>query len=204
MLKRLVMLATLLVIPKESWSATATAVSLSAVSRAANVVTVTCSAACNIAAGKGFSISGVTDASFNTNGTAVTGSGTSFTFNQTGVTASSSGGSVLPAKQVVVLIVSSVPNFTNVSAICWLSTTAGIVVSNGSNWTGASASENNAIKAGTTLEQSLSVSYPSTYSAAQIQSDLQARCNGLQATLAAGVQPGSFYGGFYDGAGWSF
>lgn len=187
------------------FAATASPVSISAVSRASNIVTVTCSAACGIVPNQGFSISGVTDTTFNVNGTAVTGSGTSFTFNQTGSNSSSSGGSVLPAKQVIVLQTIPSPNFIGVQALCWNTTISGLPTSLNSSWPGASTAENNAIKAGATIESSLNPApYPSTYSKAQIQSDLQARCSAMQSTLSSGVAPAAFYGGFYDGTGWSF
>jgi hypothetical protein len=185
--------------------ALASPVAITSVSRTANVVTVNCATNCNIAPNQGFSVSGVTDTSFNTNGTATTGSGTTFTFSQSGVTASSSGGSVAPAKQVIVLQVTPSPNFIGVQALCWTTTINGIPQSQGSQWIGASNLENNAIKAGTTIEQTLNVQpYPSSYSKAQIQADLQARCNSLQSTLSTGVQPGQFFGGYFDGTAWSF
>ena len=91
-------------------------VAISSVSRASSVVTVTCATACGIAANQGFSIAGVTDGSFNLNGTATAGSGTSFTFNQAGANASSSGGTVTPAKTVIITTVFNVPTGLQVNA----------------------------------------------------------------------------------------
>ena len=186
-------------------AAPASPVSVSSVSRSGNVVTVTCAAPCGIVANQGFQLSGVTDTSFNGNGTAVSGSGSTFTFNQTGANASSSGGQVLPAKKVIILSVLPSVSGIQVSALCWITTVAGITVSSGSAWSGASAAEVAAINAGNVQEKALTPIYGNGTTKASIQTDLQNQCSTLQSTLTnAAVQPGQFTGGYFDGAGWSF
>ena len=186
--------------------ATAAAVSISAISRTNNVVTVVTSAAHGLAASQGFSISGVADNSLNINGTvASVASTTSFTFSQAGANASSSGGSVLPAKEAIILEISTgQPQAIEVRYALWLTTLIpvarpGVV----SLWTGASAAENAAIAAGTTIEVVRGRDFPSTLTKAQIQGFLQAEFSAQQQYLQGQVQPGQFYGVFFDGTGWS-
>lgn len=187
------------------FGATATPVNISAISRAANVVTVTCSAACNIVPNQGFIVAGVTDVTFNGNGTAVTGSGTGFTFNQIGTNVSSSAGTVLPAKQVIVLTTKPGQDGLTVTGVFWITTVSGIAATAQSSWTGASTAEKNAIAAGTTIEVPFTQLFGSTASKATIQGELQSLYVGRQASQnSASVQPAAFFGGFFDGVGWSF
>ena len=186
--------------------ATAVAVAISAISRTNNVVTVTTSAAHGLAASQGFSISGVADNSFNLNATVASiPSTTSFTFNQSGANASSSGGSVLPAKEVIVLAIrTSTPAVINVQYALWLTTLVPVPQPGAvSVWTGASAQENAAIAAGLVIEETRARDFPNTLTKAQIEGFLQAEFQAGQAYLQSVAQPGQFYGVFFDGTGWS-
>lgn len=188
--------------------ATFTPVAISSLSRSGNVVTVVTAAPHGLAVAEGFSIQGVTlDGSFNLNGTVATvPNATTLTFAQTGVNSSvAAGGTIAAAKQVVVLSVNALGPNNQINYVFWLTTTAPVPNSSlTSQYANASTQELNAIKAGTTIEQSGSMTYPSTYTKAQIQADLLIRYQSAQSTLANGTQPGQFYGGFYDGTGWSF
>ena len=70
----------------------AAGVAIAAISRTANVVTVTIPAGSGFLSGQPVTIAGVTDASFNGTFTIQVTTGTSFTYNQTAANASSSGG----------------------------------------------------------------------------------------------------------------
>lgn len=84
----------------------------------------------------------------------------------------------------------------------------------GSSWTatntngatagssGASAPENNAIKAGTTVEKQHGQTFPNGTATVTMQGILQAACSKDQANLSAATQPATYYGDFYDGVGW--
>ncbi len=186
--------------------ATAASVAISAIQRTNNVVTVTTAAAHGLAAGQGFSLSGVADNSFNLNGTVLAvPSATTFTFNQSGANASSTGGNVLPAKEVIVLEISETSQSEiTIRYLLWLTTTVPVArPSATSQWSGASASEIAAIAAGTTIEQVRSKTFPGTLTKAQIQAILAADFAAQQAQLAAVTQPGQFYGVYFDGTGWS-
>lgn len=184
---------------------------ISAISRTANVVTVTTSAAHGLIANQGFSIAGVTDsANFpNFNGTILTQpSSTTFTYNSTGSNASSSGGTAVAAKEVVVLeIQTESSGRTSIRYLLWLTTTVPFPKPNiPSAWSGASAAENAALAAGTTIEIPRSQIFPVGVGAmtkAQVQSFMLADFTVEQADLAGKTQPGAFFGGFFDTA-WSF
>jgi hypothetical protein len=187
-----------LLLPVGLWAANATAVNISTVSRSANVVTVTCSATCGIAANFGFCIAGVTDTTFNVCGVAVTGSGTTYTFNQTASNGSSSGGTSTAAKQIIFLgNQTAEAGKVTVSYILWNYTLTGKANNNASSvWGGASASENGAIKAGTFVEAQRSQTFPITANQGQIdqwaQNEWLANQNAIAATFAPGANVGCY------------
>ena len=179
---------------------------ISTIARSANVVTVTTSSAHGLAVNQGFSIQGVSDASFDVNSTVATVSNsTTFTFAQTGSNASlGAGGTTSPAKQIVILRIDEDDAGIRISYILWTTTTKGYPVTNAtSNWSGASQAEIAALSAGTTIEVQNIRTFSQGDTKASIQSSLVNEYNFRQAQLAASTQPGQFFGGFYDGA-WSF
>lgn len=196
----------LLLAGSAAWGATATPVAISTVSRSSNVVTVTDAAAHGLAVNQGFCIGGVTDSSFNVCSTvASVTSGTVFTFAQTAANGSSSGGTTLAAKKLIILSTPNVSNGIEVRAVCWITTTAGVPAAAQSAWSGASTAELNALAAGNTQEKVITPTYGTGTTKANIQTDLQNQCNALQASLTnASVQPGQFTGGFCDAVGCSF
>jgi hypothetical protein len=187
----------------------ATPVAISTLSRTAGVVTLSTGATPhNLIANQGFSINGVTlDATFNFNGVVLTVPDTThITYNQAGNNSSIGvGGTIVAAKEVIVLSTNTTAPNLNVSVLFWLTTTQGVPnTSITSFWSGASTQEIGAIRAGVVVETGINVIYPTTYTKAQIQADLAARWSAAQANLASAVQPGQFYGGFFDGNSWSF
>lgn len=194
------------------------AANLSSVARTNNVVTVTSATAHNLLANQGFCIAGSGDASFNICGTvASVTSGTVFTFNQQATNLSvGAGGTVTAAKQIIVLDLdpNSTPGYVNVHFLCWLTTVNPLPIGTGSTWTptntngstagsaGPSTAEVNAIKAGTTVERSHTISFANTASTGNMQTALQQFCAKDQANLQTSIQPAAYYGAFYDGAAW--
>jgi hypothetical protein len=189
--------------------ATASTVAVLSVSRSSNIVTVTTSTVHGLVANQGFQLLNVSDNSFNQNGTVLASPApttTTYAFSQVGTNGSSSGGQVLPAKEVIVLDVQlTTSNLLNVHYLLWLTTAVPFTkTGTKSVWGGASSQENAALVAGTTIEVEKVQPFPNTLSKAQIQAFLQADFQAEQAALAGATQPGAFFGGFMDSVGWSF
>lgn len=199
MKKRLILALTTFV--SASYATNASPVPISSVARSANVVTVTCSSACGISPTFGFCIAGVTDTTFNVCGVAVTGSGTSYTFNQTAANGSSSGGTSTAAKQIIFLGTQTNGQEKVVSYLLWNYTLTPLAQSNGSTWPLASTNENNAIKAGLFVETSRSAQFANTANQGQIDQQAQNDWLTTQNSLVAGIQPGTNNGCFCDPVG---
>ncbi len=186
---------------------TAPPVAVSTAVRTANVVTVTTAAPHGLIAGQGCALRNVTDPSFNGNFTLASApTTTTFTFSQPSVNASSSGGSVLPAKQILLLEVSQGRDgHKSIRYLLWLTITIPVVrpISTTSAWPGASAEENAALVAGTTVERQKLEEFPNTLTKVEVQSFLQKDYTAEQNALSAATQPGAFFGIFFDGTGWS-
>jgi hypothetical protein len=189
--------------------ATAAAVAASSVARTANVTTVVTATAHGLVAGQGFALSGVSNATFNGNGTIATvPTTTSFTFAQTGanVATSALGGSVLPARQIIILeVADGDPGQLRIRYALWLTTATPVVQpsTTTSVWSGVSAAENAAIVAGTTVEKVKTDQFPKTFAKVDIQAFLAKDYAAEQQQLASTTQPGTFFGVFFDGTGWS-
>lgn len=183
----------------------ATAVSIASITFLGNVVTVNTSGPHGLAAGQGFSLTGVNPSVYNVNSTVVAvNSATQFTFNLSNPASFVSGGSLLPAKEVIILA-TMVPNTgqTTVNYLLWLTTSQPVAGPSNSSWSGASAQENAAIAAGTTVETFRTITVPASLTKVQIQAILSADFTAKQTALASAVQPGAFFGGYFDGTGWS-
>ena len=131
---------------------------------------------------------------------------TTFTFNMVvpdGTT--SSGGTVNPAKEIIILSTNPFqPNNTmTVAYALWLTTVNPVAGANTSRWTGASVQENQAIALGTTVELQRSITVSQTITKAQLEAAIQNDFIAQQAAFAAAPAPGAFFGVIYDGTGWS-
>lgn len=111
------------------------------------------------------------------------------------------------AKQVIVLSVDakSSPAIINVRYLLWLTTPSPVPAPNFiSQWTGIAPQETTDIQAGKIIEEGYNQPFPSTLNHDQIETFLLAHYQARQTFLALTVQPGAFYGTFYDsGTGWS-
>src|SRR5436853_4317084 len=113
-------------------------VTVTTATRAGNVVTITTTAPHGLIANQGFQLSGVADGTFNLNSTILAvPDATHFTFKQNAPNASSTGGSVAPAKQVIVTNAIDMPGQIAVHYLSWLTTTVPVPLPGGkSAWAG--------------------------------------------------------------------
>jgi hypothetical protein len=188
----------------------ASPIAVSSITFLGNVVTVNTATNHNLAVNQGFSLTTVIPVAYNVNSTvATTPLATSFTFFLQSPPTYVSGGSMLPAKETIMLNaagpqVGGQAGQIFIRYLLWLTTvtpvfSAGVV----SSWFGASAQENAALVTGNTIEMPRSFSFPSSTSKANIQSAIQADFVAQQAALVAAIQPGLYFGVYYDGTGWS-
>ncbi len=159
-------------------------------------------------ANQGFSLRATTGGTYDYNGTVVSASANSFTFAQGSLSAAGQAGAaglVFPAKQVIVLSTTQSEGSPElvVQYALWLTTAQPIPGPGASAWAGASAKEVAAIAAGFVVERVDTKSFAKGDAKAAVQAELQNEYSQQQAALAAAVQPGQFYGGYFDG-GWSF
>jgi hypothetical protein len=195
MTKRLLSLIAYCLLPMAVF-AVATPVTVSSITVAGSTVTVNATAH-GIAANRGFCLSVQSFC-----GTAATSSANSFTFTSTAVTAcASSCGTVSPAKQVIGLGISLPPN-QQASFLCWLYTASPVPGTATSAWSGASASEKNALAAGTTIESAPQPFPVAGATLAAFKAYAQQQCANLQSALDSGIAPAFLLGNYYDGTGW--
>lgn len=111
------------------------------------------------------------------------------------------------AKQVIVLSVDakSLPAIINVRYLLWLTTPTPVPAPNFiSQWTGILPQETADLQKGGIIEEGYNQAFPVTLNHDQIELFLLAHYQARQNFLASTVQPGAFYGTFYDsGTGWS-
>ena len=178
-------------------------VAVTSITISGNTVTVNATAH-GLSAKQGFSLQGVNPSGLNINATVATATANSFTFTMTSPPAWISGGTIFPAKQVVVLSISAQPGGNQVSYLLWLTTLNPVPNSSlSSRFPNVSAQEVTAIQAGTTIEVGRNAFFPSSLSEATIEAYAAADFAGQQAVLEAAIQPGQFLGVYYDGTGWS-
>jgi hypothetical protein len=185
---------------------TASPVSISSIAVAGSIVTVTTSAAHNLSASlpSGFCISGSSSNTDNGCGVVLTApTGTTFTFTLSGAaTCAASCGTVLPAKRVIWLNTYQVSGGYSVNYVLWIATTSG-VAGKASVWSGASSSENAALNSGQWIEVSRPAQFfPLGTTLASAETQLALDWVSQQSLQTGSVQPGQFYGDFYDGTGW--
>lgn len=104
-------------------------------------------------------------------------------------------------KRVIWLETQTVSGGYQVNYLLWLATTSGIA-GKSSSWAGASSAENNALGVGSILEVPRSQFFPLGTILANAEAQLQNDWTAQQNQLTSSVQPGQFFGNFYDGAGW--
>src|ERR1700690_822778 len=138
--------------------ALAAGTSISTITCTSQVVTVN-STAHGIVQYQGFSIQGTSVGTYNLNSTAGTVTANSLTFTLpvgTPCNGSATGGTIQPAKQIINLSSQPIASSGNISIqyVFWNTTVKPVPLSTGtiSLWSGASAAENAAIAAGTTVE----------------------------------------------------
>jgi hypothetical protein len=191
------------------------AVSISAISRASNVVSVTTASAHGLAVGQAATIAGFTDTSYNGCFYVMSvGSTTTFTYNQTGANSSSSGGTTAPARQMFALDIKppSSPGLATLHVIFWYPVLTPLPLA---SFTSAvpstiphppTASDLAALLAGILVEESLYLTIPSSWAQGAnltaTEQYVQALYAGRLAALNALPQPGSVQGYWYDGTGW--
>lgn len=194
-------LAALLFCGSNLFGATASPVAIAGTAVAGNIVTVTTASAHGLTANQGFC-----NHTFLTpycGVVATVPTSTTFTFTQAGAAAcAASCGAIVPAKKIVLLDTPQSGTGVDAHYICW-NTTQQPVPHPGatSAWTAVASEENAAIAAGIFIESLRSLPVPTGTTLAQAQALMLTDCNQIQSTLAAGVQPGQFYGDYYD-AGW--
>jgi hypothetical protein len=181
-------------------------VTVNTIATSGTVVTVTTAAPHGLAVQQGMCLSFATPA--NVCGIVASATSTTLTFPQVSgspaITCASSCGQTQAAKQIIILGINE-PNATliGVSFVFWLPTSQPLPVMANSQWTKASAAENNAIMQGWFIEQSGNYTLPSSLSLVTFKTILQAYYSAALASLQGNVQPGQFYGNFFNGA-WTF
>jgi hypothetical protein len=192
----------------------AAGVPITTITCTAQVVTVN-STAHGIAQYQGFSITGTTVGTYNINSTAGTASANVFTFTLpagTPCNGSASGGTVLPAKQIINIASQPVATNGNISLqyVFWITTIkpTPLICNLGTNgttcpvslWPGASAAENAAIVAGTTIESPGAITINATTPAATISTNMVAQYVAVQASFTSGFL--GYTGYWWNGAVW--
>jgi hypothetical protein len=206
-MKKFLCLLGLLLAALPSLGAVATPVSVSSVAVSGNTLTVTTSAAHGLSATlpSGFCMTGSSVSADNVCGVVLTiPTGTTFTFTLVGgVVCSASCGSVAPAKRAIWLQTATVSGGYQVTYLLWLTTTSPVAgAAKTSAWPNASAVEVNAVVAGLLIEVQRTQFFPLGTSLANAEAFIVNDWTTQQNALAASVQPGTFYGNFFDGVGW--
>lgn len=183
-------------------------VSLTAMAQGATISTITCSAgvatvtvANSLVASQGFEIAGSSVSSYNINGTAVTANSSSFTFNTT-CSGSATGGTFVPAQQVLVLGITVANGILTATELFWNTTITPVPCSLcTSQWPAATAAQIAAIQAGTTLESVQTFNFPITTSTTALNAAVVSRYTSVQAAYALNLT--QYVGFCYNGTTWS-
>lgn len=190
--------------------------SLAGLNAATAISTMTCSGgtvtvnstAHGFVAQQGFSITGSNVAAYNINSTAATVATNSFTF-KLACSGSATGGSVQAAKQIINTGSSVRPDAGTVTFnyVFWFTTSIPVVPACAANvggcvstWAGASAAENAALSAGTTVEQVGTLALPAATSAATTQGIIQNQYSTIQTAFASFLLSGT--GFWFNGTAW--
>ena len=187
----------------------AASVSVQTITCTSQVVTVNATAH-GITQYQGFQLSGSSVSTYNINSTAWTATTNSFTFTLpagTSCNGSATGGTVLPAKQIININSQPVATSGNISIqyVFWNTTTKPVPLSCSptcpvSSWSGASAAENAAIVAGTTVESPGSITISASTPALTISSMLTTQFAAVQASYTSGFL--AYSGWWWNGTAW--
>jgi hypothetical protein len=127
-----------------------------------------------------------------------------FTFTASGVSAcASSCGTVTAAKRAIWLSTQTVSGGYQVNYVLWLTTTSPVAGTGISGYTSATSQEKAALQLGNFIEVGRSEFFPLSTTLANAEAQLQNDYAAQQSQLASSVQPGQFFGNFYDGTGWT-
>ena len=192
----------------------AAGVSVQTITCSSQVVTVNATAH-GITQYQGFQLSGSSVSTYNINSTAWTATTNSLTFTLpagTSCNGSATGETIQPAKQIINISSQPVATSGNISIqyVFWNTTTKPVPLvcnlgTNGttcpvSSWSGASAAENAAIAAGTTVESPGSITVNASTPALTISSILTTQFAAVQASYTSGFL--SYTGYWWNGAAW--
>lgn len=187
------------------------AVTVSTIGVAGATVTVTTASAHGLSVNAGFCLSA--PASVCSAAKTITNA-TTFTFDQpSNVTVSACASSCGTGDALPKVVVLDVPQSDQVTQVfhylLWLTTVSPIPrPGSTSAWTavggsaGASAPQVSAIAAGNVIERNITRAFPAGTTIAQVQAVLQTDYTTQQAAIAAGTQPGAFYGFVWTGSAW--
>jgi hypothetical protein len=205
-MKRLPLLSILFLASLPSLATVATPVTISGIAVAGSTLTVTTSAAHGLSATlpSSFCIAGSSAVVDNICGVVATAAdATHFTFSLTGGTScAASCGTVAPAKRIIWLQTQTVSGGYQVSYLLWLATTQPVSGAKASAWPNASAAETAAIVSGLIIEVQRTQFFPAGTSLANAETFMVSDWTAQQNALASSVQPGAFFGNFFDGVGW--
>lgn len=192
-------LSIFLLLSVRMFAANASSVAVTTITVSGGTVTVN-STAHGIVANQGFCLS----APAGVCNVAATAATNSFTFAATGVSAcASSCGTVTAAKRAIWLSTQTVSGGYQVNYILWLTTTSPVSGSGTSAYTSATSQEKAALQLGNFIEIPRSEFFPLSTTLANAEAQLQNDYAAQQSQLAASVQPGQFFGNFFDGIGWT-
>jgi hypothetical protein len=205
--RKLLLSAALLLTALPSLGAVATPISVSGVAVAGSTLTVTTATAHGLSATlpSGFCMSGSSVSADNVCGVVLTApTATTFTFTlAAGAPCVAACGSILPAKRAIWLQTTTVSGGYQVTYLLWLTTISPVAgAAKASGWPNASPLEVSAVLAGSIIEVERSQFFPLGTSLANAEAFIVNDWTTQQNTLAASVQPGTFYGNFFDGVGW--
>lgn len=181
---------------------------LAIAARAATISTITCTSgvatvtvANALIASQGFEITGSSVSTYNINGTAVSATSTSFTFNVT-CNGSATGGTFNPAQQILVLSLKVNGGVLTATEIFWNTTiTPQPCPGCTSTWPTATAAQIAAIQTGTTIESQQFFNVPITTSTTALNTLVTTQYNTIQSAYAGNLL--QYIGFCYNGSTWS-
>jgi len=210
-------LAVILFLPALLFGAASTPVTISSITVSSGVATVTTSAVHNIpASNPGFCIKGVVAQTVdNVCGTAATvPTTTTFTFNApagvTLVACASSCGTAQPAKNFLIAgnPITNLLGLQNVTVCVWNYIQTPLPVPNENSSCSSAetdatllSEENGALASGSWFETTLTLTFASSDTRAQIEQEMQRIQFAMQLAIASGIQPGRDRGTFCDAVG---
>ena len=192
-------LLVILALSARMFGANASSIAVQTMTVAGSTVTVN-STAHGIAVNQGFCIS----APAGLCNVAVSSTANSFTFTATGVLACpSTCGTVTAAKRAIWLSTQAVAGGYQVNYVLWLTTTQPVAGTGATAYINATSQEKAALQVGNFIEVARSDFFPLSTTLLNAEAQLQNDYAAQQSQLASSVQPGQFFGNFFDGTGWT-